>query len=609
VLAFLVLNLLLPGEVHPLSLVITQAVVYGLAAIQLLFLRPRESPTGWVWLGALFCAALLASQLASIHHFGSLQAAVQIVSMVLLAWLVADIRPGGRELRLSAMVLFGAAVLLAVIGLFQLVTYFSQAPDAELVRRVLPVSESYIEKIFSQKRIFATFALPTTFSAFLAMAVPFGAALAIAHRKDWRVFALIAAGMFIVVAAIVHAKSHGGPVALLAAALVTILYLLRKRKALIVWGLVGALVLGAAVLLAVGFLRGDFLWDLTAADSPIRLRSNLWGAGFEMWTRNWLLGIGLGNFHIGFLPYLGPGVLPTKYLHNTYLQLPIELGLLGLIVLAAVVGLLLRALRREFRGIEGGGGAGANPLQVGLAVAVLTFLFANGIEIILYFHSLGMLGAFLLGLLLRRRDEEVAVGSAQGWERPSWLRVALALVFVFAMVLLGRWFVSDYFYGQAIQSVTQAALEPDKTPLLSGGANRESGGMQAARSRNPGVWQGVIEQVSVAAAIEGGSHDYHYLLGRAYEGLYLEQKDRELLVKAQWNFGEAVKLCPRLPYLRYSNALALLRLGKLLAATQEVAEAVRFYPANEEYRESLDALLQRIALTARAGETSEGEPQ
>jgi O-antigen ligase len=596
ILAFLVLNLLLPGEVHPLSLVITQAVIFGLAAIQLIFLRPREKPTGWVWLGALFVAALLVSQLASIHRFGSMQTAVQILSMAVLAWLVADIRPGERELRVSGIVLIGAAALLAGIGLLQLVTYFSQAPDPELVKRVLPVSDSYINQIFTQKRIFATFALPTTFSAFLAMILPLGAALGIAHRKDWRILAAIAAGLLLIIAAIVQAKSHGGPVALLAAVVVTLLILLRKRRAVVLWGIIGALVLGAVVLLAVGALRGNFLWDLAAHDSPIRLRWNLWAAGFEMWTHNWLLGIGLGNFHIGFLPFLGPGVLPTKYLHNTYLQLPIELGLLGLVAMIAVVGLLLRRLWREFGKIERNGGIRADPVRIGLLVGVLTFLFVNGIEIVLYFHSLGLLGAFLVGLLMGRRVEGESEETASPALKPSRLRIAVALVFILAMVMLGRWFVADYFYDKAIQKVTQAALEPDAAPLLSGRAGEGEAHEPEALARRTELWQAVVEQASIAAAIESGNHEYHYLLGRAYEGLAAQRKDRNFLIEAQSRFQQAVELCPRLPYLRYSNALVLLRLGNLLNATGEIAEAARLYPSNQDYRAALSALQQRIMM-------------
>jgi len=602
ILAFLVLNLLLPGESNNLSLVITQVIIFGLAAIHLLFLRPRYpfSPE-WTAPAVLFGLALLVSLTASIHHFGSLQVSLQIMSMVLTAWLVADTQPGDRELRMSMAVVFATAVILALVGLLQLFTYFSQIPDAELIRRVMPVSESYLQQIFTQKRIFATFALPTTFSVFLAMALPLGVALALDYRKKPVFFAPIAGGLFLVALAMLQAKSHGGPVSLLAAAAVSALLIIRRRRILLLWSVAGVVVVAVVALLAVGALRGNFLWDLAAPDSPIRLRWNLWTAGLAMWTQNWLPGIGLGNFQIGFLPYLGPGVRPTKYLHNTYLQLPIELGLVGLVLVVAIVGIIIHILMKKTAEVERTGGIRKNALGLGLVVAVFVFLIANGIEIVLYFHSIGLLGAFLLGLLIRRGEAPAEVEEAPGRRRISWLRLALTCVFILAMAMVGRWFVADYFYNRSIERVTQAALQPDFGQVSDNTAPEGKDLDPLSRAQRVDLWHSVVEQASVAVEVEGGNFDYHYLLGRAYQNLSELGSDRELLLKAEEHFRRAVELCPGLPYLRYSHALTQLRLGRLLAATEEVAEAARLYPTSGDYRAALDALQQRIATLGEAG--------
>ena len=353
-LAFLVLNLLLPGESHALSLVLSQVVIYGLTAIYLLFLRPRRTMPRSRPLILLAVAALAVGYLASIHPFGSLQATVQLVSIALIAWLVSDIEPGKQEIRLGFNVLFAVTVLLSAFGLLQIVTYFAQAPDAELIRRVLPVSERYIEQVFAQKRIFATFALPTTFSAFLAMAIPLGAALAWLHRRRPLFCVPLAAGVLLALIAMAQSKSHGGPAALCAAIAVTVLLFLRRRRKALLWGLAGTVLAAGAAVFAIGIMRGHFLWDLSVPDNPVGLRWNLWAAGLEMLSRNWIAGVGLGNFHIGFLPFLGPGVRPTKFLHNTYLQIPVELGILGLVFVVVVVGLILRRVWHETSGAGNG---------------------------------------------------------------------------------------------------------------------------------------------------------------------------------------------------------------------------------------------------------------
>ena len=599
-LAFLVLNLLLPGESHALSLVLSQVVIYGLAAIYLLFLRPRREMTRTRPLLLLLAAALIVGQIVAIHQFGSLQAAVQLVSIALMAWLIADINPGEGEVNLGFSVLFAAAVLLSVFGLLQIFTYFAQAPDAELIRRVLPVSERYIDQVYAQKRIFATFALPTTFSSFLAMTIPLGAALAWINRRRLMLCIPISVGILLALAAMIQSKSHGGPAALLAAVAVTVLLFLRKRRRALLWAMAATILAAAAAVIAIGLLRGYFLWDLAAPENPVGLRWNLWAAGLEMLSRNWLVGVGLGNFHIGFLPFLGPGVRPTKFLHNTYMQIPVELGVLGL-VLVVVVGLILRKVWRE---TSQGDGAPQTAMRAGIVAAAMAFLFANGVEIILYFHSVGLLGAFLVGLLMRRQPHEASAAHKESAAQtlPGMhfypLRIGLALLFIAAMFLLGRWFVADYFYLKGVEKVTLASLQPEVADPagIGTGEHKEGGDRETALRR----WRSVVDLAHVACAVEDGNHEYHYLLGRGYERLAdlgAEDGMREL---ARKHYERAVALCPELPYLRYSLGLALLREGRLLAATEQVERAADLHPTSDDYRKALDVLLRRIELTTSA---------
>jgi len=382
------------------------------------------------------------------------------------------------------------------------------------------------------------------------------------------------------------------------------LMVLRRYRKLFFIGLAGAAAVVVFALLAIGALRGNFLWDLAAVDSPVRLRWNLWMAGLAMWGRHWLMGIGLGNFHIGFLPFLGPGVRQTKYLHNSYIQLPIELGLLGLVLVIVVVGLLVRRLLRATAESKAAGKVGEgprqDPLHYGLIVAVLVFLVANGVEIILYFHSVGLLGAFLIGMFLRRSapDHTAAAPSTDSSGKSGAMRIALAVLFIAAIVLVGRWFVADYFYLKGLEQVTRASLEPqigDPGAPVAG-----SEGDPATVEDRIDRWKSIVDLASVAVAIEDGNSDYHYLLGRSYERLAVLSKNLDLLEQAQRHFSRAVELCPRMPYLRYSYGVILLRRGKLLSATREVGTAVSLYPGSEEYRSALEILEKRVAIVRAA---------
>ena len=307
-----------------------------------------------------------------------------------------------------------------------------------------------------------------------------------------------------------------------------------------------------------------------------------------MWGRHWLFGVGLDNFQIGFLPFISPGVRETQYLHNTYLQLPAELGLLGLVLVISCLGMLLRRIWLE----TGDWLNNRDLLRLGIVVAVICFLLLNGIEIVLYFNSLGMLGAFLIGLMLRR-----STPIQESSDVPVIYRVvtvSIAVLCVAAVALLGRWFIADYFFNRAGAQVTIAALEPQEEFLLGRGpAETDSSKAEDVEGRVT-KWEGIRDLATVAAVVEDGNFEYHYLLGVCAERLYQLRGEEQFLFEAQRNYQNAIDRCPEMPYLRFANGLALLRQGRLLAANQEVATASSLYPTRESYSESRQVLEARI---------------
>jgi hypothetical protein len=586
-LVFLILNLLLPGERHSTVLTLTQMVIFGLGAIYILFLRPpapRRLP-----MAVLSAAALLLSQLVSLNAHNSLQTAVRFGSMLVLAWLVSEIRPEERDVRLFCSALVAAAAALSIYGLMQLFTFFAQPLDPELVKRVLPVGDRTIDIIYSQKRISSVFGLPTTFSAFLALALPVAVGLAVFYRRNHYALAGLLAAVGLMAVALVQAKSHGGPVALLAAGAVTWLVVSKKRSRLTLAGILGVLAAGILFIWAVGLSRGDFLWDFAAADNPVRLRADLWLAGLSTWTRYWLLGTGLGNFHVGFFPFVGPGVRESKYLHNTYLQLPIELGVLGLAVVLAFLVIVGRRLVREARSVKGE----TNSIRLGILAASLTYLFANGVEIILYLYSVALLGAFLLGLWLGRPPEpEPQPAHEPPAGKPAW-KLLITGLFVIAFVLLGRWFLADYFFGRSKQILTETAIS--ETALAEGtegpAGRGETAAAFAARLKS---WNEINDLAGLAAAIDGGNYEYFQLLGRSNRMLYDLVGDEKLLDRALERYRTALSLCPGLPDLHFDYALVLALKHHWLAANRELTAAARLYPASEDYKTVRKAAERRL---------------
>lgn len=90
-------------------------------------------------------------------------------------------------------------------------------------------------------------------------------------------------------------------------------------------------------------------------------RLDIWRAGLFLLTKYWLTGAGLGNFSIAYNSVAGRGEIFQGFgrgSHNMYLNVPVELGIVGSLLLLAGLVAHLRAVKR-LRSV-----AGKVPIQV-----------------------------------------------------------------------------------------------------------------------------------------------------------------------------------------------------------------------------------------------------
>lgn len=563
---FILLNLFVPGEKNNLVLLLSQLVVFGFAGVYLVFLSEDKKNLSTRLLFVLMSLALILSFFNSIYQYDSLRVSIQLFSMVLLAWLVSVSAPDERVQKFTMVALVVAGVFISLYGLLQIVTYFAQDVDSELITRMLPVSDHYLHQVFTQKRIFATFQLPTSLSAFIAMVLPIAGGLLVEFRKKvWCVLLLIIA-MMIMVVALVQTQSNGGAIALVAGLGLGTLIILRDRKLPVAWILLGIVAAGLAAVFAIGLIRGNFIWDLAATNSPIRLRALLWQAGVAMLFRFGLTGIGAGNFHLGFFSYVGGDVRPTKYLHNSFLQIPIEFGVIGLVVMVCGLYLLARAIivRKDKQPLS--------PAGYGLIISILVFLVANFFEIILYFHSLGYLGAFLIGLFLSRKNKDTS--NNERLKPASPWAISGGLFCLLIMLFLGKMYLAEHLYNKASSSLTQAEIEKGISGEITTPPESEA-------KNNSRDWKTEIDQLQAAIALDSGNYRYHILLAQILEKSNKKQEERVLE-----EYKTARDLSPWLPNLHYSYGIQLIRNKQYLSGTREVATASYLYPSNKEYLEA-----------------------
>jgi O-antigen ligase len=141
--------------------------------------------------------------------------------------------------------------------------------------------------------------------------------------------------------------SRGGMVAALAGAAVVVV--LRYRRA--IWILPAGGAIGVAGLLGPWGIGDAVVRLLTAGSGNDQGRLPVWEASLHaIWQSPWT-GRGIGSFPSAYVRMPG-GDAFANGTHNTFLQVWLDFGLLGLVALCGLVGLLLwtwaRAPRREW---------------------------------------------------------------------------------------------------------------------------------------------------------------------------------------------------------------------------------------------------------------------
>lgn len=254
---------------------------------------------------------------------------------------------------------------------------------------------------------------PNFLAAALVPAVVLVAALGSSVRSAHGRLAL---GAAIVVLALGFAAtaSRGGVVAAVVTGLAAIA-LYRGRRAQVALFVVGGLCLAGASLAA-----SPAAWErVTSIDSRGNGRADLWNVAWQMSADHPIAGVGLNSFRARAPEYVRrPGTLHfvdliaerPRVVHNTYLQLLAEAGIVGLALFVLVVGACLRAGWRACGRFELAGEPALAELARGVVLAAISILtaavFLSDAADKRLWLLLG-LGPALLGIAARRVPADV----------------------------------------------------------------------------------------------------------------------------------------------------------------------------------------------------------
>lgn len=525
-------------------------------SIVLVFLFP-----GWAYLSLLW----------SHSPATSLSGAIQVTYYASFYALLRTTRFKQTELVWGMRFLVLIAAILSLDGLRQLiygyeehVRYLQQQRDI-----LLPSNQQLLQDWVNalSGRVFSRFLLPSQLAGYLLMIIPMNMLLVfrgstLVTKIGWGGILALNSLVFL------YTKSFGGWLSLLGMFVVGG-YLLFTRTHPMTWktllkASVCCAIIGVGILYAIGFIRGQYLWQLDG-NSPLWYRFLNWKIALDMFRDHPWLGTGFLTFGKMYPQYMLPGANESQYVHNTYLQFASELGLVGFLgILWGLGSWGVAALRELYTttpySIEEPSSSILQKRRFETTLVVCLgsggFLLHNCVDFDFYVFPLGLLGMALLAVTLTpltsERPEKPGTGLIQHPVRSwRWLLLACGLVLMYRM---------DWHAVQAQQEQAQAES------LI-----RESRYQEA---------HAVIQNAYKAFP---GNAEYSAAEGNLL--LALQQPQVAIL-----RLESAIRYEPETPWFHASLAQAYLAQANISMAYLESRRAAELFPLRPPYQEQVQLI-------------------
>ena len=384
----------------------------------------------WTWLGvSLLWSAVPATSILNFWWVGSL-------ALVFWAYTLTPHRD--QVWAYSSRFALLGALALCVHALVQLFV-FQQPPRATFIN------------IHSFAALMMLIALPV--AGYFLRALSAGPT----QRRD---AVILGASLFVLCFTIATTQGRGTTLSMLAGmALLAALAapLAGRRPVLALVGIVAGSYLAANLILTGGLYdRMSTLVDPSSAGTP---RFLIWEGSWRMLMEHPWFGIGLGLYYLAWPPYRHPEDSSLGFfVHNDYLQIWIEVGLPGLLLLLAVFAAVLLMLVRALRGTRLDT---ATKLET---IGLVTGLFAVAAHSFLDFNFYILPISIVAGLLLGRLHACTTDAVRAVVLRPERVlqerayRLVLVLLLLFPLVYFVALGVSDFMYKRGFELAARGQL-------------------------------------------------------------------------------------------------------------------------------------------------------
>lgn len=255
----------------------------------------------------------------------------------------------------------------------------------------------------SYARFGGIFGQPNLLGGFLALAIPSMVALAASERVWWRRLS----GSLLVMAAmagLVFTYSRGAWLGTGVGLLILLPVLGRGFWLILGVVLLGPVLVGMVTSADAVLARLDSI-AAAGSDPALMERLEIWGMAFRLVAEHPLLGVGLGNFQAAYgrlmvpdLPLLTYPLELPEHAHNLFLNLAVEVGLVGVSAFAWLLAVAFLRVQQIRRFADWRVGVWSMGLAAGLVAisvqALVDVVVYQGFVAILFFTYLGVIDAF-----------------------------------------------------------------------------------------------------------------------------------------------------------------------------------------------------------------------
>lgn len=370
-------------------------ILVGAAMLAMILFEPRsrfDRSASFVMKAVIgVIAVALISALFARYGEAAYKALVGIVNFTLVTILIAKIVNTPRRLKIFVFVLI---LLMFKLSQHQL-RYYQSIVDygrsEEFLARGVGVGAS------------SFFGNSNDFGLAVATFFPIPMVLAFGESKKWlRIFYLVCAA--VIGAAVFLSGSRGS---MLATVIVATIFLLRTQKK---W--VGALVV-VTILAGGSLLLNEAHWERIKSaasfeqDSNAQIRLTLWSAGIDMFAHNPVLGVGPGNFAPIYGSEYGQRFTGEWVPHSIYIQALAELGIVGFLLLLAILFGTLRTLSSSRKQTKVDGPPSFEyRMATGLMLSLIAFMINGATITVLFFPHLWFVIGMSLGLAEAVRKQQ-----------------------------------------------------------------------------------------------------------------------------------------------------------------------------------------------------------